>query len=125
MTFTHGDYSRVEAIKGKEETAEKLYEKSLEYHPDHRAYLGLAIMTQKRGDFHESMKVLKEGIRYFPESEALHLCQGINLMNLREFEEAISCFMKFPDSEEAVPYISKCYEALGYPKKASILLKDT
>ena len=41
MTFSQGDYANNEAIKGKAEAAETLFNKALLYAPDHRAYLGL------------------------------------------------------------------------------------
>jgi len=77
MTFSHGDYSRIEAIREKEETAEKLYLKSLDYAPNHRTYLGLGILKQESGDSRKSIQILSEGIEHFPGSEALNLCLGI------------------------------------------------
>ena len=49
LTFTHGDYAMIEAIKGKDKIAERLFRRSLDYYPDHRAYLGLGIIKQVTG----------------------------------------------------------------------------
>jgi len=74
MTFTHGDYALVDTIHDKDQIAEKLYQKALAYHPDHRAYLGLGILMQKMKDYDESIRILSEGLRYFPQSEQLNSC---------------------------------------------------
>jgi tetratricopeptide (TPR) repeat protein len=113
MTFSHGDYSKIETIKDKDQAAEKLYRRALDYHPDHRAYLGLGILMQKQGAHEESVKSLSKGIEYFPESEQLGLCLGISLMNLGEYMKALSAFLKFQDSKEAVFRTAQCYKALG------------
>jgi len=113
MTFTHGDYSKIEAIPSKEEIAEKLYKMSLAYAPDLRAYLGLGIIMQKRKRFEESIKILKEGIKHFPQSEQLNICLGISYMNLGKINEAISYFQKFPFSEQANAYLSECRKILN------------
>ncbi len=112
MTFTHGDYAGIEAIKDKDTIAEKLYAKSLTYHPDHRAYLGLGIIYQKKGAYKESARILSEGVEHFPESESLPMCLGISLMNLRQYSEALSYFSKYRHSKEAAYYIANCREAL-------------
>ena len=58
-------------------------------------------------------------MEYFPDSEPLNICQGINYMNGSEFSKALSFFLKFKDSKEAVYYIAECYKALGDIKNAS------
>ncbi len=105
MTFTHGDYSGIEEIPDKDKIAEKLYKMALGYSPDLRAYLGLGILFQKKGKFEDSIRVLKEGIKYFPENEDLYICLGISYINLGRIEDAISCFKKFPESERAHYYL--------------------
>jgi radical SAM superfamily enzyme YgiQ (UPF0313 family) len=124
MTFSHGDYAKIDAVMGKEKTAEKLFKKALGYYPDHRAYLGLGIIKQKNRAFDESVRILSEGVKYFPDSEALNVCLGISYMNSGEYSKALSYFLNFPDSREAVPYIVTCYRALGdFEKEASFLRK--
>ncbi len=123
MTFSHGDYAEIDAIKKKEETAEKLFKKALGYCPDHRAYLGLGIIKQKNRKYEESIRILSEGIRYFPDSESLNVCLGISYMNLGRFDRALSYLLKFPDSKEALPYIAGCYRALGDLERESASLE--
>jgi radical SAM superfamily enzyme YgiQ (UPF0313 family) len=123
MTFTHGDYARIEEIKGKENIAERLYKKALHYHPDYRAYLGLGIMAQKKGAYQESVRILSEAIDRFPDSEPLNMCLGISYMNLGKYAKALSNFLKFQDSREAPYYIAQCYHALGEFEKETAVLK--
>ena len=113
MTFSHGEYARIDAVREKEDTAERLYRRSLEYGPNHRAYLGLGIVKQKQGLDQEAVQVLSEGRRFFPDSESLNVCLGISYMNLGDRESALSQFLKFPDSREAKDYIAQCREALA------------
>ena len=123
MTFTHGDYARIEEIKGKENIAERLYKKALSYHPDYRAYLGLGIIAQKKRAYQESVRILSEGIDCFPDSEPLNICLGISYLNIGEYTKALSNFLKFQDSREAPYYIAQCYHALGEFEKETAILK--
>ena len=118
MTFTHGDYSENPMIKEKEKTAEFLYTRALDYHPDHRAFLGLGILFQKQGRYNESIHVLQKGINHYPKSEQLHVCLGVSFMNVGDFKTAISHFLKFPPTHQTAPYIATCYRAIGEPQKA-------
>jgi len=116
MTFDYGDYANIEAIKDKDRVAERLYKKSLDYHPDQRSFLGLGIIKQKMGEYIQSAKILSEGVEHFPESEQLNICLGISCLNLREYNKALPYFLKFKDSKEANYYITACNEALGISK---------
>jgi radical SAM superfamily enzyme YgiQ (UPF0313 family) len=112
MTFSNGDYSRNQQVKEKAETADKLFKKALGYSPDHRAYLGLGIIRQRKGEFKESIKFLEEGLRHWPGSEDLTICLGINYMNLGDFRTALDHFSKFPQSKIAIQYKEECAKAL-------------
>ena len=112
MTFSHGDYAKIESIPDKQETAENLYKRSLAYAPNDRAYLGLGMIKQNERAFDESIAFLKEGVRLFPGNDQLKLCQGISHMNLREFQAALGCFAGIRDSKQAEPYKEACYKAL-------------
>jgi len=101
MTFDCGDYANIEAIKDKDRVAERLYKKSLDYYPDHRAFLGIGVIKQKKRDYDQSVEILTEGVEYFPESEQLNICLGISYMNLREYNKALHYFLKFKASKEA------------------------
>ena len=123
MTFDHGDYALNEDIKGKDNIAEKLYKKALNYHPDSRAYLGLGILNQKKRAYHESVQILSKGVEHFPDNEQLSLCLGISHMNLGGFETALSFFLKFQHSKQALGFIINCYNALNDFEKASAYQK--
>jgi radical SAM superfamily enzyme YgiQ (UPF0313 family) len=117
MTFSHGDYSGVDAIAGKEAVATRLYKRSLHYCPHPRAYLGLAMTQQKRREHAKAIELLREGLGHFPENEPLHICLGVSYMNLGRFNEALSILMKFKESTEAQNRIEACLRALGQGKK--------
>ncbi|RLB75183.1 MAG: B12-binding domain-containing radical SAM protein [Deltaproteobacteria bacterium] len=119
MTFDHGDYALNEDIKEKDNIAEKLYIKALNYQPDLRAYLGLGILNQKKRAYHESVKILSKGVDYFPDNDQINLCLGISHMNLGAFETALSFFLKCQDSKQALGFIINCYHALNNSEKAS------
>jgi tetratricopeptide (TPR) repeat protein len=123
MTFSHGDYAAIEVIPEKDEVAQRLYERSLSYHPNHRAYLGLGIIKQKRGEYEESIQILSEGMKQFPDSEPLAKCMGISYMNIGQYEEALKYFLRLPDSREALQYVATCYHALGDSEKESSVLR--
>lgn len=113
MTFDHGDYSRIDAIKQKDRIAEQLYRRSLKYHPNARAYLGLGILNQKKGAYRESRHILSRGLSHFPDDPQLNICMGVSLMNMEEYEQALSCFGRFPLVKEAVQFAAECRRALG------------
>ena len=123
MTFTHGDYASIDAIKKKEKIAERLFSKSLDCYPDHRAYLGLGIIKQKERNYKESVRILSEGAECFPDSEPLNICLGISHMNLGDPNKALLYFLSFQDSSDAVYYAAKCYEALGDLEKEATFRK--
>jgi radical SAM superfamily enzyme YgiQ (UPF0313 family) len=120
MTFTHGDYAKIDAIADKEALAEKLFLTSLSYFPDHRAYLGLGILYQKQRSFKKSMGILNQGVSHFPNSMDLKICQGINHMNLNNFDEALTIFLEYQTQPQVIPYIIHCYQAKGDSNSAKI-----
>jgi len=113
MTFSHGDYSKIDEVKGKEKTAEGLYRRSLAYYPNHRAYLGLGIIKQKKGEYEESIKILSKGLSFWPGSEELNLCLGLSYMNIKDYRNALAYLSNFPDSPKTRDYIAECKRALG------------
>ncbi len=112
LTFTHGDYAQVEEIPAKDQIAEKLYRLALGYHPDHRAYLGLGVLFQRKGEHLRSVQILKQGLNRFPSSEQLHMCLGISYMNLGRFREALACLEKFKEAPGANRFIAACNQEL-------------
>ncbi len=114
LTFSHGDYDSVE---NNHKIAEELFERALEYFPNHRAYLGLGMLFQKKRDFVKSIAILEKGILQYPSSEDLHMCIGLNWMNLGDFRKALEYLLKFQDSEKMSAYIEECYRALDKGEK--------
>ncbi len=112
MTFSHGDYARSDHVREKEVTAESLFKLSLHYAANHRAYLGLGVIRQKRGEYAESAKILLEGVQHFPESEDLTVSLGISYLNMRDYQAALTCFSRFPESKTSSTYRSQCLEAM-------------
>ena len=123
MTFDHGDYAHNDAIIGKEKIAEKLYIKALTYHPHPSAYLGLGILYQKKGAYDDSIKILSEGIRHFPDNEPLNICLGVSHMNIGDFNRALSIFLKYQHSKQALQLIVNCYRSLNDVENASAYYK--
>ena len=108
MTFSHGDYSKRDEIFQSDAAAQRLYEISLSWHPDHRAYLGLGVIRQKNMEFETSIEILEKGAAHYPESEPLAICLGISHMNAGHIRKAMACFEKFPDSPQAAGYLDLC-----------------
>lgn len=117
MTFSHGDYAMIDAIPGKEDIACRLYSRSLSYAPNARAYLGCGSLKQKQKRFEESILLLSEGMRHFPTNEQIALCCGISHMCLGQYEKALQCFSRFPDSAEIAPYRENCLHLIGSADK--------
>ncbi|MBI4776886.1 MAG: radical SAM protein [Deltaproteobacteria bacterium] len=113
LTFTHGDYAGIEAIPEKEATAARLFERSLAYRPNARAYLGLGTILQKRGEHRESIRLLAEGAARLPDIAELNICLGVSYMNLGRFKEGLECFSKFPNDPQARRHMETCLRALG------------
>jgi len=123
MTFDHGDYSRVDAIDNRQQLAENLYQRALEYYPSARAYLGLGISSQKRGEHRRALEILRRGLAHFPDDVQLNICLGVSLMNLQRFEQALACFEKFPRVKEALDFAVRCCRAVGDEKRADVFAR--
>jgi tetratricopeptide (TPR) repeat protein len=118
MTFDHGDYAKIDAIQDKAKMARKLYRQALTYHPDARAYLGLGILDQKEGAYEDSMTILSEGVRYFPDHEHLNICLGISCIHTGYHQQALSHLLPFQHSSQALQLIVDCYRAQGNAEMA-------
>jgi hypothetical protein len=55
-------------------------------------------------------------LAHFPDDARLTICMGVSLMNLEQWDEALSCFLDFQDVKEAVRFAALCYKALGHEK---------
>ena len=121
MTFDYGDYAHIEEIENKERIAADLYQRALSYHPNANAYLGLGILFQKRGANRESTEILSQGLSHFPEDARINICMGASLMNLGQWEQALSRLLKFQDNKDAVRFATLCYRSLGDDEKAAVM----
>lgn len=119
MTFDHGDYSAIDAIQPKDRLVEKLYRQSLNFYPNAEAYLGLAILNQKRDAQQDALDILSHGLSHFPNDVRLNVCLGVGLMNLADYDQALDRFLEFPDDKYAVHFAARCYEALGDQENAA------
>jgi radical SAM superfamily enzyme YgiQ (UPF0313 family) len=119
MTFDHGDYVAVEAIPNKPQLADFLYRKALSYHPDPRAFLGLAILLQKAGRHDTACGILQEAVRHFPDHEPLNISLGISLMKLGQYDSALTRLLPFQNHHHVLRIILECYQALGDRESAA------
>lgn len=123
MTFSHGDYAGHPQLPDSERIAEELYARALNYHPDHRAFLGLAVIQQKKGAFEASVATLQRGLQAYPASEALNICMAVSRMNLKAFDEALAHLLPFENSPQALPHIVACYQAKGDRRAAEVFAR--
>ncbi|WDP87069.1 MAG: radical SAM protein [Desulfobacter sp.] len=108
LTFSHGEYSNDPRIKDPDKTALALFEKAFEYHPDPRAYLGLAMIHQKAKLFSKAVHCLENGLAHFPGHKDLCVCMGVCLMNQAQFSKALSFFIPFDKDPCLGHYIDIC-----------------
>ncbi len=113
MTLRYGELAENPEIPDKEKLAEKLFRRALRYFPDHHAYLGLGIIYQQRREFQKSIEILAEGLKHYPQSEPLNVCQAVNYMQLGDYQKALEHLLPFTQSAEAMLRAAACYEALG------------
>lgn len=112
MTFSHGEYSKNRLVNKGEEIAETLFERSLGFYPDQRAFLGLAMLFQKKRSFDRAIAVVEKAFNHFPDNLNLNICMAVSLMNLGRFKEAL-CFLEpFNGIPEVETYIRACNNAL-------------
>ena len=111
MTFTHGYYAKIDAIPDKEQTAEFLFRQALSYHPDHRAFLGLGILLQKKARHEDTIELLKKARDIYPQSEQIATCLGISLLNLGRVKEAEATMLPFANSPQVQQYLNACRQA--------------
>ncbi len=113
MTFSHGEYARNPAVIDSDGVAKNLYRRSLAYHPDPRAYLGLAMLFQKEKNFKEAVKLLTKALGLFPDIKNLTVCMAVSLMNLGRFSEALRFLEKHGTDQDTAPYIKACRDRGG------------
>ena len=112
LTLTHGEYASNSLIPQKETLAKELFEKALRYHPVERAYLGLAILCQKKRYFEKSVDVLEQGLQHFPDSPDLNSCMGVSLLNIGDVQAAMEYLRRFPDYQNNGQLLELCKRAV-------------
>ena len=118
MTFSHGEYALDTRVKNQEVTSKMLYDRALSYAPDKRAFLGLAMLMQKKGRFNKAICLLEKGIAHWPENKNLNICMGVCLMNNGRFKNALQFFEKFREFPETKRYINTCHQKISGQKHA-------
>ncbi len=120
LTFQEGDFARVAAIPVKSRTARRLHERALTYHPDPRAFLGLALLEQQRGRFEQAVTVALKGLARNPENRLLKTCLAVNRMNLGQFAQALEALQQMKPASDTIDMIVACLEALGRHDEALV-----
>jgi len=113
LTFSHGDFAMNPLVENNPATAVMLFERSLTYHPDHRAFWGLGLVYQHLRRFDESVAILKRGIDHHTDSAELHMALANSLMRLNRYPEACQCLEAFSDHPQAVEQLVRCCRFMG------------
>ena len=121
MTLLSGDYAAIKAIPRKQSLARLCFQRALKYQPEARAFLGLAILDQKRGRPTPAIETATRGLAHFPHHQDLTLCLGVSHLAAGDPSAALACFEKFPRAPAATNYRVACHEALGEIDQANIL----
>jgi anaerobic magnesium-protoporphyrin IX monomethyl ester cyclase len=113
MTFHQGDYARIAAIPDKRRTAERLYRRALGYAPDARAFLGLGMLCQHRGDFAAAAEILGRGLDHCPDDQALQACAAVNDMHRGAYRKALARLGRLDETPQIRQWIRRCRAAIG------------
>jgi anaerobic magnesium-protoporphyrin IX monomethyl ester cyclase len=113
MTFSHGDYARIQSPTSPLATARYLYQQALDLNPDHRAFWGLALTQQIQGAPEAAVRTLKQGLDHFPHSRELHISLGIAYAAQNRHEQALAHLLPYENTSEARPHIDRCRQALA------------
>ncbi|WP_022667532.1 B12-binding domain-containing radical SAM protein [Desulfospira joergensenii] len=113
MTFFSGDYAKDPRIQAPARTAEHLFKRALDSHPDFRAFMGLGMLFQKQKKFEDGIRVMTRGLTHYPGSRDLCIGLGISFMNLGKFEQALDHFTPLGEDEAVRPYIDICQQKIS------------
>ena len=120
MTFHKGDYARIPAIPQKRRTAEMLYRRALDYAPDARAFLGLGMLLQERGDFAAAADPLARGVRHHPEDEALQTCTAVNDIHQGAYRQALRRLRRLKETPAIRHWMAQCRRGIGEADSSSV-----
>ncbi|MBL0712485.1 MAG: cobalamin-dependent protein [Desulfosarcina sp.] len=118
LTFQQGDFARIAAIPNKDRIARDLYKRALRYHPDARAFLGLALREQQRGAFEAAAATVRDGLVRNPGDATLTTCLAVNYMNMGAFNQALAELQRLQETPDTVDMTIACLEALGRDREA-------
>ncbi len=121
LTFQQGDFARIPAIPGKQDLARGLYERALTYHPDPRAFLGLALLAQQGGRFEQAIALAREGLAHHPDNAPLKTCRAVSRMNQGDFAQALEDLQQMAPTPEVTDMSIACLEALDRHAEADLL----
>lgn len=110
MTFSHGEYADHPLVNSPIEIAEKLYVKALTFTPDTRAFLGLGMLYQKLRKFNHAVQILEKGLTSSPQHPDLMVCLGVCLMNMKQFDRALTIFNQIKKHTNVDQYIDICHQ---------------
>ena len=113
LTFSHGDYAVNPLVENNLATAVMLFERSLGYHPDHRAFWGLGLVYQHLRRFDDSLAILQRGIEHHKTSPDLHMALANSLMRLNRYPEARQRLEAISDHPPAVEQLIRCCRFMG------------
>jgi anaerobic magnesium-protoporphyrin IX monomethyl ester cyclase len=119
LTFSHGDYAMNPLVEDNLKIAVRLFERSLGYHPDHRAFWGLGLMFQHQCRFEDAVAILERGIRHHAASVDLHMALANSLMRLSRFQEAYDHLEGLGDHPQVAELIVRCCRLMGDREKVS------
>jgi hypothetical protein len=89
-------------------TARVLFDRALAYHPDLRAFLGLAMVFQKERRFDRAIETAALGLNHFKSSRNLTICMAVSLMNLGSFQKALGFLEPFEQDPDVKVYVDAC-----------------
>ena len=118
LTFEHGDYSRLDGIPGKAKLADRLYHRALEYHPDARAYLGIGAQYQRSGYLSQSIDILEQGRKRFPDDQQIGICLAVSYLNSDMFRPAFDLLKPLDHLQQVLPFLIDCCRQLGLEELA-------
>ncbi len=113
MTFSHGEYANDQRVKEPQKTAKTLFKKALSYAPQPRAFLGLAMVLQKQGQFEKAIEIIKKGLSHTPNDIDLKICLGVCLMNLKQFNSALGIFEPLDHLPQTHHYAKICRQQIS------------
>ncbi|MBN2139517.1 MAG: radical SAM protein [Desulfovibrionaceae bacterium] len=116
MTLDRGELAGLDTGEDNAALAAEIYRRSLDIHPDPRAWMGLAMAMHRRREFKAAALFLDQALEAFPDHAGLILCRAVGLMNLGRFKAALKGLSALESDPEAWPLMAACHGALGHTR---------